>query len=380
MTTILPRKPLRIGINILFLLPGKVGGTEIYTRNVLSALAHVDSTNRYYVFRNLETDSGIVPNQSNFFDCPQAVRATSRPARIIYEQTLLVGEVVRRRLDILLNGGLTAPLLCPVNMATVFFDLQYKVHPENLSALELLVYRTLLPASARRSTRIIAMCEAARAQLDRFFPWSSSKIDIVPHGIEDEFARIAVERERSAPAGDYILAVSTLDPHKNYDGLLAAFARYRIRHPGMRLVIVGIKGPETVRLEALRRELGLDESVEFTGWVTRERLYRFFRDAVAFVYPSRFEGFGIPVLEALSAGIPTACSSIPSLLEIASGSARFFEPDDIADMAAAMAEITDDAKLRETLIAAGKQRSVAFTWAQSAKSLLASLNRTASSR
>jgi glycosyltransferase involved in cell wall biosynthesis len=148
----------------------------------------------------------------------------------------------------------------------------------------------------------------------------------------------------------------------------------------MRLVIVGIKGPETVRLEALRRELGLDESVEFTGWVTRERLYRFFRDAVAFVYPSRFEGFGIPVLEALSAGIPTACSSIPSLLEIASGSARFFEPDDIADMAAAMAEITDDAKLRETLIAAGKQRSVAFTWAQSAKSLLASLNRTASSR
>jgi len=368
---------LRIGINLLFLIPGQVGGTEIYTRNVLNALASIDSTNRYFVFRNAETEAAITPAQPNFTDCPQPVRATSRPARLIYEQTALVGEVLRRRLDVLLNFGLTAPLLCPVRMATVFYDLQYKVHPENLSALELLVYRTLLPASARRSRRIVAMCEAARDQLDHYYPWSRSKIDIVPHGIEDRFAQIAVKREATTERDDFILAVSTLDPHKNYDGLLHGFARYRRSHPEMRLVIVGIKGPETARLETLRDELGLSDSVEFTGWIARERLYELFERASAFVYASRFEGFGIPVLEAISAGVPTACSAIPSLLEIAPGSARFFDPENVDDIAAALADVTDNDTLRGELVVAGRERSRAFGWAHSAELLRGSLEATA---
>jgi glycosyltransferase involved in cell wall biosynthesis len=370
-------RPLRIGINLLFLIPGKVGGTEIYTRNVLNALASIDSSNRYFVFRNVETEAAITPAQANFTDCPQPVRATSRPARLLYEQTVLVGEVLRRRLDVLLNFGLTAPLLCPVRMATVFYDLQYKVHPENLSALELLVYRTLLPASARRSKRIVAMCEAARDQLDRYYPWSSSKIDIVPHGIESRVAQIAVARDASPARDDFILAVSTLDPHKNFDGLLRAFARYKRSHPTKRLVIVGIKGPETERLEKLRDELGLTDSVEFTGWIARERLYELFERASAFVSTSRFEGFGITVLEAIAAGVPTACSAIPSLLEIAAGSARFFDPEDVDDIAAALAEITDDDALRGELVAAGRERSRAFGWAHSAELLRGALEATA---
>jgi glycosyltransferase involved in cell wall biosynthesis len=360
------QKPLRIGINLLFLLPGQVGGTEIYTRNVVNALASVDSTNHYFVFHNAETEADITPTQANFTDCPQPVRATSRPARLIYEQTILVGEVIRRRLDVLLNFGLTAPLLCPARMATVFYDLQYKVHPENLSALELLAYRTLLPASARRSKRIVAMSDAARDQLDRYYPWSSSKIDIVPHGIEDRFAQIAVAREAAPVRDDFILAVSTLDPHKNYDGLLHAFARYRQSHPRKRLIVVGIKGPETERLENLRNELGLNDCVEFTGWIERERLYELFERASAFVSTSRFEGFGIPVLEAIAAGVPTACSSIPSLLEIAAGSARFFDPENVEDIAAALSDVTDNDALRGELIVAGRERSRAFGWAHSA--------------
>ncbi len=371
-------RPLRIGVNVLFLLPGEVGGTEIYTRNLLNALARIDSTNRYFVFRNAETEAAISPEASNFSDCPQPVCARSRPARLLYEQTVLVGEVVRRRLDVLLNFGLTAPLLSPARMATVFYDLQYKVHPENLSSLELLVYRTLLPASARRSKRIIVMGEAARAQLDHYYPWSSAKIDVVPHGIEDRFARIA-DKRAAAPADDggFILAVSTLDPHKNYDGLLRAFARYERTHPGKRLKIVGIKGPETERLEALCDELGLRDRVDFTGWIARERLYELFERADAFVSATRFEGFGIPVLEAIAAGVPTACSAIPSLLEIASDSARFFDPDDVDDMSAALADVTDDDALRRALVAAGRERSRAFGWNNSAFLLRDTLEATA---
>jgi glycosyltransferase involved in cell wall biosynthesis len=331
---------LRIGINLLFLIPGGVGGTEIYTRNLLRALAELDHTNVYFVFRNAETERSIVPDQANFIDCPQPIHARFRPGRILYEQTAFLAALNARRLDVLLNGGYTAPLLCAVPMATVFFDLQYKVHPEYFTRLDLLAWRVLLPASARRSRRIIAISEAARDELERFYPFCTGRTDLVPHGIERRFTAMFAERKLARVRGSYLLAVSTLGPHKNYDGLLRAYARYRERRRDVPLVIAGIKGTQTEQLLALTRSLDLEDSVTFTGWVAREELYALYENALAFVYPSRFEGFGIPVLEALAAGIPTACSAIPSLIEIAGGCARFFDPDDVDDMVAAIGEIT----------------------------------------
>ncbi len=359
-------------MNLLFLLPGAVGGTEIFVRNLLDSLARLDRTNEYFVFRNAETDPGIVPARGNFVDCPQPVRAVSRPARVAYEQTILVLEILRRRIDVVFNGGFTAPLLCPVPMVTVFYDLQYKAHPEYFRPFDLLFWRLLLPASARRSRRIVAMSEAARGQLDRYYPWCSGKIDIVPHGIEARFSDIAISRE-PAPSPAFILAVSTLGPHKNYERLLEAFARYRVAHPAVRLVIAGIKGAQTERLVELRDLLGLANAVTFTGWIPREALYELFERATAFVYPSSFEGFGIPVLEAMAAGIPTACSAIPSLLEIAGDGARFFDPNDVGEIAAALADVTDDDALRERLTLAGRARALAFGSEASAASMLESL-------
>jgi glycosyltransferase involved in cell wall biosynthesis len=366
-------RPLRIGMNLLFLLPGAVGGTEIFVRNLLDSLARLDRTNEYFVFRNVETDPGIVPSQENFVDCPQPMRAASRPARIAYEQTLLVLEILRRRIDVVFNGGFTAPLLCPIPMVTVFYDLQYKVHPEYFRAFDLLFWRMLLPASARRSRRIVAMSEAARGQLDRYYPWCRGKIDIVPHGIEARFSDIAISRKPSASPA-FILAVSTLGPHKNYERLLEAYARYRVAHPTVRLVVAGIKGTQTDRLAELRDRLGLTSDVTFTGWIPREALYELFERATAFVYPSSFEGFGIPVLEAMAAGIPTACSAIPSLLEIAGDGAHFFDPNDVGEIAAALADVTDDDALRERLARAGRARALAFGSEASAARMLESLS------
>jgi len=365
-------EPLRIGINILFLLPGGVGGTEIYTRNLLESLARINPVNTYFVFRNSETEAAIVPDRPNFVDCPQRVRATVRPARIVYEQTALVAAIVRRRLDVVLNFGYTAPLACPVPMVTVFYDLQYKIHPEFFKKLDLVFWRLLLPASARRSRAIVAMSRAARAQLETFYPWSRDRVRLVPHGIERRFSEIANARERSSGFGRYLLAVSTLGPHKNYDGLLRAFARYRATHPDVELVIVGIKGTQTDAIVRLRDHLGLAEAVTFTGWIPRERLYELYENALAFVYASRFEGFGIPVLEALAAGLPTACSEIPSLVEIAHGCARFFDPDDIDDIAAALTELTDVPAARDA-IDAGRRRAGDYGWDASAGDMVDTL-------
>src|SRR5271169_1396547 len=138
---------MRIGINALYLIPGGVGGTEIYLRRLLAALASIDRDNEYFIFTNLETGADLVPRQANVHWKPQAVRARLRPARILWEQTVLPVEAARYRLDVLFNPGFTAPVLALCPCVTVFHDLQHKRHPEHFRWFDLPVWNLLLWAS-----------------------------------------------------------------------------------------------------------------------------------------------------------------------------------------------------------------------------------------
>lgn len=364
-------RPLHIGINVLFLIPGGVGGTEIYTRSLLQMLARVDSINHYYVFRNLETDRSIVPDGPNFHDRPQPVCAANRPARIAYEQTGFLIALALARIDVLLNCGFTAPLCAWMPMATVFYDLQYKHFATALRRIELFVSRALLPASARRSRKIVAMSEAVRSDLERFYPWSKTRIVLIPHGADADFVDVRRQRESAESSSRrFILSVSTLMVHKNFENLLAAFKTFRETHQTYDLVVVGLKGRDTGRLEQIRTRLGLDSAVNFTGWIPRAELLQLFVEASAFVYASRFEGFGIPVLEALTCGLPMACSQIDPIFEIAGEAARYFDPTDVGDISRALCEVIDDEALRVRLIREGPIRSQLFDWTANAKQLV----------
>ena len=147
---------------------------------------------------------------------------------------------------------------------------------------------------------------------------------MVPLGADPSFFEIARRRRPER----FLLAVSTLHPHKNLDGLLRAFARFRETHSEFRLVVCGLHGFVAGPLHDLRGELGLDGAVEFPGWIPRAELRELFARAWAFVYPSKFEGFGLPVLEALAAGVPTACSDIEPLAAMAADAALRFDPHD----------------------------------------------------
>ena len=151
---------VRIGINALYLIPGGVGGTEIYLRELLAALAEIDQVNEYLIFTNLETPSDLVPKQANFHWKPQAVHARFRPARILWEQIVLPFEAARYRLDVLFNPGFTAPLFAPCRQVTVFHDLQHKRHPEHFRLFDLPFWRLLLWGAAHRSDRLIAVSNA----------------------------------------------------------------------------------------------------------------------------------------------------------------------------------------------------------------------------
>ena len=366
-------RPLRIGVNALYLIPGGVGGTEIYLRSLLAALAEIDAVNRYLVFTNRETDAGLVPAAANFEQAPQPVRATSRPARILWEQIALPIAAARRRLDVLFNPGFTSPIYCGCPTVTVFHDLQHKRHPEYFRWFDLPFWRFLLFASAHLSTRLIAVSQATAADLRALYRLPASRIAVVNQGVDGDFFGLA----RRAGSPPYLLCVSTLHPHKNLERLLEAFAEFRRARPEFRLIVAGMRGFHTDKLERARQSRGLESAVEFTGWIPRARLLDLYAGAAAFLYPSLFEGFGMPVLEALAAGLPTACSRVEPIAGIAGDAALQFDPADTAQIVDAMLRLTSDDRLRARLEIAGPRRAAQFSWQATARATLAALRRAA---
>ena len=247
----------------------------------------------------------------------------------------------------------------------MFHDLQHQLHPEHFRWFDLPFWKLLLWASARRSKRLIAVSEATREDLVRVYHLHPERIRVVLHGVEPEF--FSLDRARTEA---FVLCVSTLHPHKNLARLIRAYAR---RKRDWRLVIAGMRGFSTDVLVALIAELGLGDSVQLTGWIPREELLQLYARAQAFVYPSTFEGFGMPVLEAMAAGIPVACSEIPPLREVAGEAVLFFDPLSEDAIAGALERITAGKTLRAKLEKAGPERARSFTWERAARETLAAL-------
>lgn len=359
---------MRIGVNALYLIPGGVGGTEIYLRNLLQAFARLDVGHEFFVFTNAETGPDLIP--AGMAHVPQAVRAVNRPSRLLFEQTTLAREARRLRVEVMFNPGFTAPAFPGCPNVTVFHDLQHKRHPEHFRRLDLLAWNFFLALSVKRSRMLVADSEATRVDLRRFYGVADDRIVVAPLGVEPAFYDIGAEQAAARSPEPFFLSVSTLHPHKNLDNLLFAFAEFQRERPEWRLVMTGIRGFHTQAVEARIAELGLDESVELTGWVERSRLYDLFRRSTAMVYPSTFEGFGLPVVEAMAAGLPLACSNIEPLHGIVGGAALEFAPEDRAGMVAAFRRLSSDAVLRAEMAARGRARAAAFTWEETARKTL----------
>jgi glycosyltransferase involved in cell wall biosynthesis len=355
----------RIGVNALYLIPGGVVGTEIYLRELLGALARIDSENEYFVFTNRETGDDLVPRQSNFHTEQQGLYAKSRPMRILWEQLRLPREVSRLELDVLLNPGFTAPVFASCPCVTVFHDLQHKRHPEYFSWFDLPFWKLLLWASAHRARRIIAVTEATRSDILRFYGISAERISVVHHGVDPAFLDLRRDRVER-----FVLCVSTLHPHKNIERLIHAYAREKRDYT---LVLAGMRGFHAKAIDRLIDQLGVRDRVTVTGWIPRADLYALYDRALACVYPSTFEGFGMPALEAMAAGVPLLCSDIPPLREVAADCALFFDPLSEDALAEGLTRIVSDEALRARLAHAGRERARTFTWERTAQETLSVL-------
>lgn len=356
---------MRIGVNALYLISAGVGGTEIYLQNLLAALAEIDQENEYFVFTDRHAPATLIPGAGNFRHIPQPVDARNRPARLIYEQTRLPAALRRQGIDCLLNAGFTAPAFSPCPNVTVFHDLQHKRHPEYFRWFDRPAWSFFLGLAIRSSRLLIADSEATADDLRRFYGLRDERIRVVPLGVEPQLFGL----HRAPSLLPFLLCVSTLHPHKNLERLVRVFARFRAAHPDWRLVLAGLRGHHATAVENAIAASDCAEAIRVTGWIPREELLELYSTAAAAVYPSTFEGFGLPVVEAMAAGLPLACSKIEPLLSITDGTVATFDPTD------------DDAMLRALEFIASPvydttpamERARAFTWRRTAALTLAAV-------
>ncbi|MHB1055754.1 MAG: glycosyltransferase family 4 protein, partial [Thermoleophilia bacterium] len=305
-------------------------------------------------------------------------RADSPRKGMLWEQTLLVRMARRAGIDILFSPANVAPLLPGVPSVVTIHDLAFLLFPEYFSRTFALYYRTLIPKVVRQATAVITDSESTRADLESRLGVPGEKITVIPLGVSPAFRRTISRKERddvrqrySLPE-KYLLSISSLEPRKNLKGVLAAFRLL----PGEitrehRLVIVGAGNRVFADpgLGALLRQMP-PGSVVTPGYVPDEDLPVIYRMATALVYPSFYEGFGLPVLEAMAASTPVITSNCSSLPEVAGRAAVVVDPDSVEELAAAMTLLTTDSGTRNLLVERGKIRAAGFTWEKTASRTL----------
>jgi glycosyltransferase involved in cell wall biosynthesis len=301
------------------------------------------------------------------------VSARRRADWVRGEQQLLPTLAARAGVDLLHSLGSTAPIWGRMTRVVTIHDVIYKLYPEAHFGIKSLGMRALVPLSARSSRRIIAPSESTSADLVDLLRVPPDKIDVVPMGVGPASAPAAdtgVRQRYELGDARVVLAASAKRPHKNLHRLLEAWALIPAERRAV-LVLPGYPTPYEQKLRWHAERLGIAANTRFLGWIPTQDLEALYRLAQCFVFPSLYEGFGLPVLEAMVRSVPVACSDRASLAEVVGGAARIFDPESPRSIADAVDEILSSPGLAERLRQAGRERTRHFTWGATARGTLA---------
>ena len=371
---------LAVGMNALHLVPGETGGSELYARRVIGALAALEEPLRIVVFAPNEAVGSLAaePWADQVEIVHVRVRARSRARRVLAEQAALRGAISTARVELLHNLFTTAPALPGVPQVTTILDVIYKRFPETHAGVLSYGMRLLVPLAARRSRRVLALSEAGKDDIVRFLKVPAERVDVAYLGpaLPDDATVSEEELRRGLELGEapIVLTVSAKRPHKNLERLFEAFAGVRTQ-PEPVLLVPGYATFHESDLQSRANALGVGSRVRFLGWLADDVLDGLYRAASCFAFPSLAEGFGLPVLDALVRGTPTACSNASSLPEVGGDAVVYFEPTDVGAMTLAISGVLEDAALRERLRKAGPEQARAFTWERTALDTLESYRR-----
>lgn len=304
-----------------------------------------------------------------------------RPAaRILWEQAALPVYLRQQGAEVVHGLVNVLPLAAPCPGVVTVHDLSFVRTPEKLPPLKRAYHTALCRASVARAAQIIAVSHQTAADLERFWGVPAARIRVIHNGVAPRFkpqppASSAAWRRRNKLPARYLLYLGTLEPRKNLERLLRGYARWIEEDADaaadVALVLAGAKGWYYDEIYGTVAALGLAERVVFPGFVPAADLPAWYAGAAAFVYPSLFEGFGLPVLEAMACGVPVICSRVPSLLEVAGDAAVTVTPNDEAGFVDALRLVLGQPRLHAELSARGQAQAARFTWRRCAEQTVA---------
>ncbi len=359
---------MRIGINAFALGTG-LDGSQTYVRNLIRTLATMDHTNHYSLLVLPSSQHIAVPGLARMEQLVVRSRLGKLPVPLASSLALL-----RARLD-LVHVQFAAPLLCPTRIVVTVHDIMFDRHPEFFTPSDLAQLRTRVPRTLRRAVAVLTGSEYSRHDIIRQYGLSPETVVVTPYAADPVFApvrdpaRLAMVRTRYGTGDQFVLFAGALKPNKNLPTVVDAYVRLRradaIRH---RLVLVGAQANQIMDdVFAPARNSGYAADIVLTGHVPTDDLVALYSAAELFVQPSIFEGFGLPVLEAMTCGTAVITSSVTSIPEVTGEAALLVDPRDVDGLAEAMRRVLTNTALRQRLEIAGLQQASHFSWRRTAQ-------------
>jgi len=344
-------------------------GIGTYLTNLLVGLERLDNDHEYVL---LTSATSRPPVSSASF---RSVRTAARNYGLL-EHVSLPFAATRADVQLYHAPHYVLPWLTRGPAVVTIHDLIHLRFPQYLPGVGALQYaRTMIRRSYRRATRVLTVSEATKQDLLEHFGGDPDRIDVVANSVPEAFLRERPEddlervRERWNLPRRYVLYTGNVKPHKNLERLMRAFARVRASPDGeeVHLVLLGSHSARYRPLHRLATELNLQDFVRFVSWLPQDDLAAVYRLAAAFVYPSLFEGFGLPPLEAMACGVAVVSSNASSLPEVCGDAAVYVEPTDIESIASGVLDVLTDDRLRKDLIRKGTARASTFLTAEQAR-------------
>lgn len=366
----------RVGVNLLWLVPGEVGGSEEYTVRLLSAFAEErfeDIEVVLYVNRRFGDRYPELVDQFTTRVAP--ISGGSRLVRVIAESTWLALRSRRDQCVVLHHAGGTMPPLRTVPGIVTMHDLQPLANPERFGIVKRTYIRLLAPRSVRNARLVLCLSDFVANDVVRRVGIEANRIRRVPCGVGDPGA--AFDRSRSeqlleelgVTGQPFVLYPAITYPHKNHATLVASFASLLDEHPGARLVLTGGSGSHEAVVGAAIQAYGISDAVIRAGRIPESDLDLLYRAATLMAFPSLYEGFGVPVLEAMSRGCPVVASDVGALPEVLGAAGVLIDPLDVSGWTAALDSLLSDPTQRSGMARKGFERIADFTWPSSAQAL-----------
>lgn len=376
---------MKIGLNSIGFLAGGIGGAETYWRNLVHWLQVVDQENAYVLFTNDRNKDDIPLFNSGFSRQiinlqPRSVKWYIRGViRNLFKFDLLNPEIYASKVDLLHHPfSLLSPTCPDIPSVITFHDLQHEFYPEFFSKTELLYRKINYRNSAAHAAKIIAISQFTKNSLIDFLGVNPDKIHVIPNGYGAEFEpindelRLKTVRDRYNLHKPFMFYPAATWPHKNHLTLLQAVRAMvsQYKFDGL-LVLTGIPMQNNDRVMEEIRRLNLTDSVRVLGYVPYQDLPGLYNLARMLIFPSYFEGFGIPIVEAMACGCPIVCSNTTSLPEVAGPAAVLFDPHQVDEIAGKAWQLWCDEGTRAQMKLLGFERVKTFSWRNNAEETLA---------